>query len=427
MNKRNYTCILYSMFLVILLSFSFINILIKEYNEKITAIALLVLGGVSLVKFRKNKKIFFILLMLFYFNYSVVICRYLFGKTELLETLYEQLFSKETMGLSINLLLVFNTIILMPICLYINKTNDKGIEKVSKFDIIDLQYKKLILMFFKLIIIVVFFYHIYKKITYNTTIFEYLFIIFIFAFLIAKGDKKEQRIFEIMLIICSIYSLYIGERIGVLQFLIADFVINYLDKIKIRTTVIMMICGVCLFTFIGVYGDILDSSGDFKNLTISNVVQAFSERRFALDTSVSAYFTGTSMIDISNVVTYQERINNFKDYILDYTIKGNKSNYIDLPKVIRKYQKNYAGGYITGYFYYWLGFIGVVVIALYIGFIIRKIIKIDETSSNFIKIYSVYFITALPRWYMYVPSLLFRGSLIFIILYLILRIFMKKI
>ena len=279
---------------------------------------------------------------------------------------------------------------------------------------------------FKIIIIGVIFYHIYKKITYNTTIFEYLFIIFIFAFLISKGNIKEQRSFEILLVICCIYSLYVGERIGVLQFLISDFIINYLDKFKIKTISIITACGIFFFTFMGVYGDILDSTGKFEELTVHNVIEAFSERRFALDTSVSAYFTSTSIIEISRITGFKEKIDNLKDYCTKYIIKGTKSDYIDLTRIARKYQVNYGGGYITGFFYYWLGVIGVIGVSLYIGFILRKIMKSEKASSYFIAAYSVFFITSLPRWYMYNPNLLFRGSLIFIILYNALSIFIKK-
>ncbi len=426
MNKRHGIYHLYILGIFCLLIFSVINLIRKVYYQNIVASTLLIFNLVNLLKYRSNKNIFFVSLMLCYFNYSVIICRYLFGGTELLQSLYNQLYFTDTLGLSINLLLLFNTIIYIPICIYTKKNDDKEDMFEYKLKIENFKYRKIILTSLKLIIILILFYHVFRGITYNTTLFEYLFIIFIFAFFMSKGEKKEKRTFEILLVLCCIYSLYVGERIGVLQFLISDFVINYLEILKVKSIILITICGIFFFTFMGVYGDILDANNDFSSLTIEKVWDAFSERRFALDTSVSAYFTTSSMIDVSRMIEDNERLENFKEYFSDYLIKGSKSNYKNLPIVVREYQVNYAGGFLIGYFYYWLGIWGVIGISLYIAILFKKVIIIKKTTSNFIKTYSVYFITTLPRWYLYAPSLLFRGSLIFIIIYILINGYVKK-
>lgn len=433
--KVNFNLI-YVIILIFTLIFSICNILTKSYFSTIVAILVLLINFLSVLKYKNNKRIFFISLILLYFNYSIIICKYLFGGTDLLNNLFSQLYNPEAiMGLSINLLLMFNAIFYLPISLYFfseSKNQQNKNEEISSGKIYDLNIennrnKIIVILLLKLLIVLILIYHIAKRITYNTTLFEYLFIIFIFGFLLSKGNKKDKITFEVLLVMCSIYSLYIGERIGVLQFLIADFIINYLDKFKNKIIVLFLILGVIFFTFMGVYGDILDSSKrNFSEFSISTVTNEFFSRRLALDTCVSAYFSSSSMIEVAQLKDTNERLKNLREYYTTYLLMGAKSNYTTLNEITDEYHVNYRGGYIIGYYYYWLGTIGVILIAAYVGYIMRKIIQIDKNSSNFIKAYSVFFITTIPRWYLYVPSLLFRGTLIFAVIYIGISLFVNK-
>ena len=159
-------------------------------------------------------------------------------------------------------------------------------------------------------------------------------------------------------------------------------------------------------------------------MTFSYVIEQFKERRLALDTSVSAYFSGVSMIDVVGNYTYNFRINNAIEYFTKYTILGDKANYETLDLIIRNYQVNYGGGLPTCYFYFWAGWIGAIFISLYVGFLF-KIVNSNK-KSEYAKLLSLFIVSTIPRWYLYVPTLLFRGIIIFSIFYSVIYLFFLK-
>ena len=158
--------------------------------------------------------------------------------------------------------------------------------------------------------------------------------------------------------------------------------------------------------------------------TISYVIEQIKERRLALDTSVSAYFSGISMIDVAENYTNSFRINNAIEYFTKYTILGNRANYKEIDLVIRDYQVNYGGGLPTCYFYFWAGWIGVIAISLYVGFLFKIINK--RKNSEYTELLSLFIVSTIPRWYLYIPTLLFRGILIFSIFYVVIYLFFLK-
>ena len=112
----------------------------------------------------------------------------------------------------------------------------------------DFKYRKVFVFALQLTLVIILIYHLINAITYNTTLFEYSILLFILAFYYSKGDKKNKIITEIILVIFSLYSLLVGERIAVLQFLIVDFIINYLEKFKIKYIILCMVLGIFIFT-----------------------------------------------------------------------------------------------------------------------------------------------------------------------------------
>ena len=393
-------------------------ILENSYSRTILGITLILFNLYMVYKFRKNKLMFFSMLTIFYFNYSFVITRYIGKPSNLLDNLYNQLYHSNTLNISIIIQIFFLTII----NLVVGDCNIVQERKNIKFN--SEKNRKILILMLQIMLLLILVYHLINKISYNTTLLEYSIILFIFIFYYTKNDKKNKIITEILLLIFSIYSIKNGDRIAVLQFMLSDFVINYLNKFKIRNIIICMILGIFMFTFAGLYGDFLDYGYDFENLTISYVIEQIKERRLALDTSVSAYFSGISMIDVAENYTNSFRINNAIEYFTKYTILGNRANYKEIDLVIRDYQVNYGGGLPTCYFYFWAGWIGVIAISLYVGFLFKIINK--RKNSEYTELLSLFIVSTIPRWYLYIPTLLFRGILIFSIFYVVIYLFFLK-
>lgn len=395
-------------------------VIFKQYNKTFLGILLMGINTYLLIKYRKHKLLFFAILMIWYFNYSFVITRYIGTNSALLDNLYRQLINSDTLYISIIMQIIFLSIINL-IVGEIGDTNKQ--ENIAT----DFKYRKVFVFALQLTLVIILIYHLINAITYNTTLFEYSILLFILAFYYSKGDKKNKIITEIILVIFSLYSLLVGERIAVLQFLIVDFIINYLEKFKIKYIILCMVLGIFIFTLAGLYGDFLDYGQDLKDLTLKFIVEKFEERRLALDTSVSAYFSGISMIDVSNKYSNKFRLNNALEYFTKYTILGANANYQTLDLLVREYQVNYGGGLPTCYFYFWFGWIGVIIISIYVGILFRVVKNATDTKANtYTKMLAIFIVATVPRWYLYVPTMLFRGIIIFSIVYAIIHFITMK-
>lgn len=410
MKKSNFLIFVY---ILIVTLYTIFCLLFSSYNSSLLAMLLLVMNLLSVYMFKDNKKMFFLLLVVFYFNYSILICKYLFGSTFLLQNLFNQV-PKETLDFNLVLFTLFNSLFILFLFKYKDK---KEIEYVSVN--MNPRARKLILFAIYSYIIFVLFYHVFARITYNTALFEYLVVVFIIGFYISKEYKNEKIFLEILMILCSIYQLYIGERISVLDFLIVDFMINYIDKLSKSKIVVYFVAAICFFTFMGVYGDLLDSHNNLSNFSFKYVYNQFYERRFALDTSVSAYFSSVSIVSSSTHYSKLERLKNFRDYMTKFLLLGSRGGYNNLSEISHKYYVHYGGGYLYSYFYYWLGLFGII----FIAFLISKFLKYGfyvnkEKSKPFNYLLAVYLISTMPRWYLYEPTTLFRGFIIFIVVYI---------
>lgn len=417
---------------VILILISAFSIIFRITNNTVFAILLLALNIYMLIKNKDNKLMLITLLMIFYFNYSFAIIKYIGEPAKLLHTLYEQLNDYEmTMHIGIISQIIFLAII--NIILNINKmniVNKINLNKLklnklnfNKINIIvsklktDIKDKKLIVRIMQVALCIILLFHLIMKIDYNTTIFEYSLFLFIIAFYFSKDNKKSIRITEGILVGFCIYSILCGERIAVLQLLIVDFVMNYMEKLKVKTIVLLICLGVIFFTIAGLYGDFLDYKMDFKELDIKYIVNTFKERRLALDTSVSAYFSGLSMIDLRHNYSGVERVTDLLIYLTKYTVLGASANYVTPDIRMLQYQVNYGGGFITSYFYFWAGWIGIIGISTYVGFLFKNIKH--KYENDYLKMLSIVVVSTLPRWFLYVPTFLFRGLILFTILYLV--------
>ncbi len=408
--------------LFILLIYTFCSIIInKKITNCISAYILLILDIYLLFKTRKNIFLFFIAIVFFYFNYSVVITKYTYPMASILESVYSQIQYDNTLCIGINSLLLF-TIIIVLILGKIKPNNGKmETAQKSKIDII-------LLSIISIAILLILINSFWLKLISNTRqVYEYSLILFIIGFFLAKKHKYFRLILFVLMVLSLIYTLLMGGRVIVLQPIIAYVFINYADKIDYKKLLLIVVIGIISFTLFGLYGDIVqyDDNVTYEEITsqlsFDNVLDVFKNRRGALDTSVSAYWTGLTFIEMSNVNSVEERLQNFEEYCV-YTLLGGKSDYIQLSELTISNYVHYFGGFITSYFYYWMGWLGVIFIAIFIGSCLRIINNMDKNSKNIYKMFTIYIMATIPRWYLYYPTPLFRGLIIFYIVYKIISI-----
>ena len=382
-----------------------IGILFNLEKKTLLAILLLVYNAILLYQNRREKRIFFLFLVIFYFNFSFCITKYLGNPSSLLQGLYLQVTSEHIYITSIilQILFLFSVDIVLRVKLFGNR-------KAESFHLSN-RNNIILVLGCDIILVLILVYHLFKHYTVNTSIFEYSIFFFIISLYFSRRYDKLRFFAEVLLILFAIYSLKNGDRIAVLQFLIANFLINYIEKISVKNILAMFSIAVFLFTYLGLYGDILDVNGDLKKLDINYTVSQIVDRRMALDTSVSSYFSGMSLVDLRHNFSENDRISNGLSFLTKYTLLGEKSNYKDPTILTQKYQINYGGAPIASYFYFWFGYLGVIFIGIYVGILLN--VTRGTVKTVYIDLLGIYLVSTVPRWYLYTPNLLFRGFFMF--------------
>lgn len=403
--------------LIIIFIYALICLIFNVQLNLINAILVLLLIVYSLVKSRKNVLLFFPFLVIGYFIFSVLLSRYFFVGGPL-NGEFHQLIYDNTPAIGINCILLFYSIIM----LFIRKF--KNVEIKNNFFRYNRSDKKTFIVSLAIIGVVTFallnnvFFHLFSN---SEQIYEYCLILFIFGFYYIGNNKILWYILSTILVIFASYTLLQGGRVPILQMLIVFFLMNMIHKYDYKKISILTVVGIILFTIFGIYGDHLDWGTEFS---ISYIFEQLIERKFSLDTTVSSYFTGLTFVDYTNIVSIGERLSNFLGYI-KYTFLGSLANYKELPLITINSYIHYYGGFITSYFYYWLGPIGIVLISTYIGKIFKMINNLTFKSNDFFKLLAVYIISTIPRWFLYFPTPLFRGLIIFIIIYIVINVFVS--
>ncbi len=410
-------------FLIVITVLIFLLYFLKIYPSWLFATILLIFDIYYLCKFRNNPFLFFLLLCILYFDYSVVITRYLFNISEF-SSIYSTLKYASTKYIGITSLLLMHFV-----SFYIlRKKYDANYNFENVFNETSSKlsrYKSLILYIMLCgVIFIIANNRFLNIVNISESILEYTLIPIIFLVYYFRNNKVLKYFMYVVVIIYAISTIHIGGRITILQPLISIYLIFYAEKFKAKNVIIAFVIGVFAFTVAGLYGDNLEYNTDkFEYTNIKYDIDVMLDRKLALDTSYSAYWTGLTIIETKNRVQTLERYKNFAEYATLYTIGGQGfSSYKKLPELSHKYYIHYYGGFINSYFYFWFGYLGILLIGIALGFFNRNVYTIKKNSSDFRKILLVYYISTLPRWYLYEPSALIRGTLLLCICYFILNI-----
>lgn len=395
------------------------SVMFGFFNDRLAAVLVLVLNVILAKKTSKNLQLYFISVFMLYSNASVIFSKYLGEGTSTLRLIYNQVKYQDTMSIGIYSILIFTTVILLVLNpIEKNKTNIY-IPSINIKTSNNLSY-----IFSAGIVLIIIGY--LKFHLFGRTIYEYALLIFVFGFYFSNKNILSEIILLVFLFISLCINMYEGGRIITLQPLLAYLFLRYSEKISVKLFNIVLILGIILFTFAGIYGDYVQFGLDFSNVTLSSIMNTVMDRKFTLDTSISSYWTGLTYIEIANNYSVFYRLSNFFSYLVIYTIFGTKSGYTQLYDLSRQYYTHYYGGYITSYFYFWLGWLGVIIIGLVIGLLFNYVSSAQKGSSDFKKLFSVYFTASFLRWYLYYPTALVRGVFIFSIVYLLTLFFIKK-
>jgi hypothetical protein len=238
-------------------------------------------------------------------------------------------------------------------------------------------------------------------VTNSNPIFEYAMIVYIVTWYYSNKNKRIHFMLNIYAVCYALYSFYLGDRSAAFLMIILYYILNYENKISIFKSSILAISGIVISNFIGVIRNM-------PVFTLEDIFIKVLQRGLYSDTVSYSYYAS---ISISALRYYESNtLFFFLKYLKSLFLGSNEFNRLAIY-ASKNYKSlfNYSGGIYPSYFYFWFGYLGVMIGASILAIIIRKVF----TSKNeYMSIYQVLIPVFSIRWYLYGPTSLFRGIIV---------------
>ncbi|CAM3923663.1 O-antigen polysaccharide polymerase Wzy [Mesobacillus zeae] len=231
---------------------------------------------------------------------------------------------------------------------------------------------------------------------------EYSVIIFAVVWLYIGKNKKLHFLLSLYAFLYILYSLSFGDRSAAFLMILLYYLLYVGNKIRLSLTrvFILAILAITLSNFIAEY-----RSG--KSLEIMSMLQSAIQRGVYSDTVSYSYYAS---ITISAVKHIDNSVVYFLQYLKTILLGGGSSEFGNLANFVKEnYLYNVGGGLYTSYFYFGLGYPGVIMASAILGFIIRGVYS---KKGNFAVLYQILIPVLSIRWYLYGPTSLYRSVFI---------------
>ena len=257
----------------------------------------------------------------------------------------------------------------------------------------------------------------------KSALYEYFIVFFFFALMFRdKSSLLQLYSVNILLVLYCAKTLIYGGRIEVVQigllylYVNNDFLSGYSKK---KLLLVSFIAIISLKVIGNIRGDFLYFTGSELSFDlVMSVLFQDDANAFLMSTSSDVYYASMRLLGMKedNLITFEDNAFSFLSFLFNilFTFSSFKDE-ANLAALNRNQFNAGGGGMITAYFYTWLGYFGVIGIAVFLGKIITQIHQ--SSSSNVIKIYGIFVLVTFPRWWSYSPINLTKLCLFSIILY----------
>ncbi len=263
------------------------------------------------------------------------------------------------------------------------------------------------------------------------SLYEYGGLLYLIAFTFS-GLKKSRIIILLLLggLFC-VNSLIYGIRGNTLFMMLLMFILH-LDKLKISFFKWVLMSLPLIFAFIA-FGVFRQSTKEGLDLINSNLV-GFNEKYLVNPTffanQVDVFYASTRLFGMCDIgeFTPEKRVQIFIYNILAFVVPYSK-----LPEianiVLFKADEYHSGGgaLIIAYFYVFLSYYGVVLIALVLGLIFRRVIKKPENTPQNLLVYIIIVLSIYITWYGYSSNNIYKFCVYAVIAYSLANFVYKQI
>lgn len=255
-----------------------------------------------------------------------------------------------------------------------------------------------------------------KGVTIKSSIYEYSLIILFFLFLYTGNSKTKTGIFFLCSFIYIVKDILYGGRIETLMLLLMLYFIFFQKKISFNRLLILGVIFLYLFKlYENIRGNIINiiTSGSFIQylnpfhinkieFLASNEGDVFWAGERILYLQQDGFFTPT--IRIKSTLYF------FLSIFVPYRFLGPLAN---LTHYKTDVYVTGGGGLASSYFYIMFTILGVIIV----GYIIARVFSKFQKSREYTKVYILFVLITLPRWYAYYPIQLIKLCFISVLLY----------
>ncbi|BBC61474.1 hypothetical protein QQG09_04645 [Melissococcus plutonius] len=242
-----------------------------------------------------------------------------------------------------------------------------------------------------------------------SSLYEYSVILFLFAYYSSGNKLVRKTVIGLLMIAFIFQDYYYGGRITSLQIILLAISTLLNGMITKKLALIGSIVGIFVNSLVGVYRNLIhfDFIAAFLNL---------KNQLFVFDTPVYAYYASATHVATINYtnISLSERFQSAANFICSIFL-GSEENSGNITKYVNDhYYINVGGGIFPTHFYFWFGWLGVILSALIVVGILKITLKTNNTLTMLI---SISIITTIPRWFLYTPLSLFRNIFLISIFY----------
>jgi hypothetical protein len=253
----------------------------------------------------------------------------------------------------------------------------------------------------------------------KSVIYEY-FILFLLIAYYYSNKKKIQLIIILFLFVFYIFkSLLFGGRIEVIQLIILGFYVLILD-FNMKLSSLKLIIGCLMFYYFNqVVGAIRSNPLPLLEGNYIAYLNPFDsilnpKLNYISSNEGDVFQSSARLIGLidNGILDFYMRIKSFFFFFLSIIIP---KSWLPEEASLITYKKDIynsgGGGFITVYFFAFLGWLGPFVISAYL-FWIYKLLNIFK--SDYLKLYGLMLFSTFPRWFAYNPIILFKLCLFII-------------
>ena len=257
-------------------------------------------------------------------------------------------------------------------------------------------------------------YHNSLEIGGKDSILEYG-IIFISLSLLHAKTKVKLYIVYCIAFLFIVKNLLSGGRIETMSLCLAFYCIKFQHSLSLKATFIIISIGFVLMTLWG----FIRTAGNIDTFVNAD---SFAKNANGMDVYYSSmrinYLIDRELLGI------KERIVSLFLFIVSTIMSySNLPALANLSSFMQFEYKCGGGGLISTFFYAWGGYLGIILIALFISTCLNKSNK--DKVSPYWKFYSILLVATLPRWFAYYPIFLFKFCLYGVVIFYIFRIAKK--